>query len=250
MIIYFSGTGNSRSVARLLSEKLGDSDIIPVDADTLDNPAALTSTLPCVWVMPVHSWGLPKAAKSALTAWDVTAPAHYLVLTCGDDTGLAHKQWHAIAASRGWITRGMWSVQMPNTYISLPGFDVDSPELTAAKLEAMPQRVEEISSRIAAGSDECDVVTGSMPGLKTRLIYPLFMRYLTSPRRFRCDAARCIGCGRCVKACPLSNIVLDPIESTPRYGNRCTLCLACYHVCPQHAISYGSSRRKGQYYLD
>lgn len=250
MIIYFSGTGNSRRVATLLAEKLGDSDIIAVDSATLDNPQPLTSAGPCVWVMPVHSWGLPKAARSALTAWDVTAPSHSLVLTCGDDTGLAHRQWQSLAASRGWHTRGMWSVQMPNTYVSLPGFDVDSPELTASKLEAMPARVEAISRAIAAGSDECDVVTGSVPGLKTRIIYPLFMRCLTSPRRFKCDTGRCIGCGKCVKACPLSNIVLDPVESTPRYGDRCTLCLACYHVCPQHAISYGASRRKGQYYLD
>ena len=31
-------------------------------------------------------------------------------------------------------------------------------------------------------------------------------------------------------------------------GNGLTSCLACYHVCPKHAVQYGRrTKRKGQY---
>ena len=31
-------------------------------------------------------------------------------------------------------------------------------------------------------------------------------------------------------------------------GMDCTSCLACYHVCPKHAVQYGRrTKRKGQY---
>ena len=33
------------------------------------------------------------------------------------------------------------------------------------------------------------------------------------------------------------------------WGMDCTSCLACYHVCPQHAVQYGKrTKDKGQYF--
>jgi len=35
----------------------------------------------------------------------------------------------------------------------------------------------------------------------------------------------------------------------PVWGMDCTSCLACYHVCPQHAVQYGKrTKDKGQYF--
>ena len=79
------------------------------------------------------------------------------------------------------------------------------------------------------------------------MVYPLFMASLTSPSHFKVDEKRCIGCGRCERRCPLSNVKLSA-EHVPTWGKNCTMCLACYHVCPSHAINYGPfTSGKGQY---
>lgn len=46
----------------------------------------------------------------------------------------------------------------------------------------------------------------------------------------------CIGCGKCVKECPLDNIVLNK-RKRPEWGNNCELCLICEMVCPVQAIN-------------
>lgn len=41
------------------------------------------------------------------------------------------------------------SVIMPNTYVLMKGFDVDTPEVADAKLKAMPDRVAHIAAKSA-----------------------------------------------------------------------------------------------------
>ncbi|WP_446776238.1 EFR1 family ferrodoxin, partial [Macellibacteroides fermentans] len=56
----------------------------------------------------------------------------------------------------------------------------------------------------------------------------------------------CISCGLCEKACPVHNI---RVVDKPVWGEFCTSCLACYHVCPQQAVQYGkATRNKHQYF--
>ena len=38
------------------------------------------------------------------------------------------------------------------------------------------------------------------------------------------------------------------VTDKPQWGNNCTQCLGCYHICPLHAVQYGkATRAKGQY---
>ncbi len=46
----------------------------------------------------------------------------------------------------------------------------------------------------------------------------------------------CIGCKICVNACPAANIKIDNI---PKFGTKCTMCMACTMKCPKGAINPG-----------
>lgn len=38
------------------------------------------------------------------------------------------------------------------------------------------------------------------------------------------------------------------VTDRPVWGDNCTQCLACYHICPVHAVEYGKvTAKKGQY---
>jgi ferredoxin/flavodoxin len=44
----------------------------------------------------------------------------------------------------------------------------------------------------------------------------------------------CMGCGLCEKSCPKNNID----HTTKTYSNKCIMCTRCIHSCPVNAISY------------
>lgn len=254
MIIYFSGTGNSRHVASLLQQRM-KGEMVKIDAKSIDTASTThlspDSDEPLIWVFPIYSWGVPPVVVKYMSAinGDLARNKHYMVCTCGDDIGLAHKQWRDIMRSRGWNAVTAYSVQMPNTYVTFPGFDIDTEEVEADKLSRCCKRIDHIVSCIKSGTPGDDVVTGGMKWIKSRMIYPLFIRRMMSPRPFHYLDNQCIGCGLCVKACPMDNVTLDE-NHRPQWGDNCAMCLACYHACPKHAVAYGRlTDKKGQYRL-
>lgn len=212
-----------------------------------------------IWVFPVYSWGVPPYVLDIIRTVNIpdeTAVLHHAVMTCGDDCGLADTMWRKAITRRDWKDGCVMSVQMPNNYVCLPGFDVDSTKVESEKLAAYPSRVKSVADEImraeSLGQPTTDIVRGAFAWVKTRVIYPWFVRHAMNPKHFSVSDA-CISCGKCAKSCPLGNITMhtagnDPKSSQPAWGTDCAGCLGCYHTCPVHAIGYTSAtRNKGQY---
>ncbi len=253
-IICFSGTGNSLAVARLLARLLEDTELITLEHDTLADIISGHRRVEAdniIWVCPVYSWGLPPVMTDVMRNADIRpGTAHDLVVTCGDDCGQVARQWRRLMKARGFDPVGAYSVQMPNTYVLMSGFDVDKAEVRDAKLAAFAERTARVAASIKERAQCDDTVKGSFAWFKSRIIYPWFMRYAISPAPFHCDPARCTGCGQCARNCPLDNITMHPTDDgqRPTWGDNCTQCLRCYHICPVHAVRYGKKAdKKGQY---
>lgn len=240
MIICFSGTGNSLLVARELCGRLGGEIVELTGEVLLDPPGRLIRVPPgepVVWVFPVYSWGVPPVVVAFMRRCKLLADPltlHYMVCTCGDDIGMADHQWSKIAGRRGFNPRAAFSVTMPNTYVNLKGFDVDSPEVASGKVEAMPERVRAIVEAMRRGFAGSDVVRGRWAWVKTAVIYSVFCLFYMSPKPFHVTDS-CNGCGLCARSCPMRNISGE----RPQWGSTCAMCLRCYHVCPRHAVAYG-----------
>lgn len=170
-----------------------------------------------------------------------------MVSTCGDDIGETHVMWRRLIHECDWTPCATFSVIMPNTYVLLPGFDVDSKAIEQDKLDQAPERIEAIAKKINSGWEGDDVTTGSFKRMKTAWFYPFFMRHLTSPKPFHAVKDSCIKCGRCIKTCPMDNITWGK-DKYPLWNENCEMCLACYHCCPVHSVAYGNkTAKKGQY---
>lgn len=172
---------------------------------------------------------------------------HYMVATCGDDIGLAHREWRRAITRRGWRACSAFSVQMPNTFVAMKGFTLDPEPVAKAKLEASRDRVAHIIEQISNNPDSTadDVVTGKWAWLKTKIINPLFVTFVQTPRPFYADES-CKSCGRCARNCPVRTITME--NGRPEWKGDCVLCMRCYHYCPSHSIHYGSATNgKGQY---
>ncbi len=249
MIVCFTGTGNSLFVARKLHELSGDR-LIVLENDLLTKPGTIEGNPDrIIWVFPTYSWGVPPVVIRFIREATVEVSEkcdHFMVTTCGDDIGNCHKMWRNEIKRRGWKPMAAFSVTMPNTYVNMTGFDVDSPELEKKKIDLAADRIRHIANQITLKSTDDDVVRGSWPWVKTSLIYPWFIRFEMSADRFKVNTGLCTSCGLCSRNCPTRNIVMT--DGSPKWNNNCARCLRCYHICPVHAIRYGKATdTKGQY---
>ena len=250
MIFYFSGVGNSAWVARKLADKLQDR-VLPI-AEEIRTPMEYTLAPGerVGFVYPVYGWEPPKIVLDFVREMKISQAPEYLyfVCTCGDDTGKTADVFMAALQAKGWKSHASYSILMPDTYVCLPGFDIDGEDELKRKLDNASARVdfiaEELSRKVIMDKPGC--FEGAFPKVKTYVLGGLFRKFLMSPKPFHATDA-CISCGLCEKRCPVHNI---KVEGKPQWGDDCTMCLACYHACPVHAIQYGGrTKNKGQYKL-
>ena len=50
------------------------------------------------------------------------------------------------------------------------------------------------------------------------------------------DKDACVGCGLCVKDCPMHVYELQNSVSVPVRPNNCMGCLSCHEICPSQAL--------------
>ena len=53
--------------------------------------------------------------------------------------------------------------------------------------------------------------------------------------KLKINADKCVGCGLCVKLCPMNNITVASGKAVS--GNQCTMCYRCINKCPKQAIT-------------
>ena len=126
---------------------------------------------PLFLVFPVHSWG-PAVPMSdfidRLVVDDYAGQPIYIVCVCGDDCGRTDKIVDKMLRRKGLQLTSVFSVQMPNNYILLPGFDVDAPSVVAEKLNAASARIQAIVEAVRSG----DALWERMGGIDRVLIDP------------------------------------------------------------------------------
>ncbi len=62
-------------------------------------------------------------------------PYIYFACTCGDNCGLTEKVFRKAVEAKGWNLSACFSVQMPETYIGMAGFKLDSEKNAQLKID-------------------------------------------------------------------------------------------------------------------
>lgn len=245
MILCFSGTGNSRYCADVLANHLGDEVLDLHDALRSQIALDLVSGRPWVILTPTYAWQLPHLVRDLLHTANLSGDERvYFVMTCGSDTGDAHRHNKALCQMLGLRYMGTAEIVMPENYIAM--FDVPSQEEARIIIRRAQPALEAAARHIAAG----EVIPEHRPrlgdGLKSGLINQAFYPLFVKAKAFTVSDT-CIHCGKCARDCVTDNIRM--VDGKPVWGDRCTHCMACICLCPAQAIEYGKkSQGKPRYH--
>lgn len=248
MILYFTGTGNSRYVARKISEEIND-EVVSINQlikqESKDELISINK--PFIFVCPTYAWRLPKVVTEFIRKTKFSGSNKvYFIMTCGEDTAKAINYIQKLCDDKGWELKGMAEIKMPENYIAL--FPIPDKETSKKIIQESDKLIYKISSDIRNENNFNIIAPSGLNGtIKSGITNIAFYKFIVHAKGFY-STNQCIGCGKCVNLCPLNNISLK--NEKPTWKNKCTHCMACICGCPTKAIEYkNKTQNKERYYL-
>jgi ferredoxin len=243
-IYYFSGTGNSLSVARDIA-KITNGKLIPV-ASVIKQGNVNANADVVGFVFPIHDFKPPDIIlKFIKKLSEIDSKYLFAVGTYGFMPLNAMKTLDKeIKTCGGRLSLG-FVVEMPHSGIGYRTITIDEQNKMfknwKRKLEVISEYVHKRRKGILETRNILfhfvfsGLVFKVLPSLLP-LIWHITMKGWKS-LEFVSDE-KCDGCGICVRICPVDNI--EMIDNRPSWSNHCISCFACLQWCPKESIQAGS----------
>lgn len=247
MILYFTGTGNSRYLAKRIAEALGDELLSMNDRIKAGDTSPVTSDERLVIVTPTYAWRIPRIVRDWLAETDFPRGTQtWFVMTCGSEIGNAAKYNRALCQEKQLTYMGTAQIIMPENYIAM----FNAPQAEEAR--QIVAKAEPDIDRVISVIAENQAFTPPRNNLYDRFmsgpVNPIFYSFFVKANAFTVGDA-CTGCGQCAGLCPMNNITIQ--NGKPVWGGDCTHCMACICRCPAETVEYGKkSLGKPRYHFE
>lgn len=235
MVFYFSGTGNSRFVARNIARVLGQELADITEYTKKQERPVFCETGVYVFVCPSYM-SAPARSMTDFIEWAgfPSGIKAYFIVTCAASMGITPRVASELCAKKGFEYMGAAQIEMPQNYIAL--FNTKQVEENIDIIEKAEIEIERISGLIKEGKMIETKKIGAVEYSVTKWVRDVYYKDFMKAAKFRATD-KCISCRKCVNICPLSNISMK--DDRPLWGRNCTHCMACINQCPADAIEYG-----------
>lgn len=235
MILYFSGTGNSRYIAEKIAEQTQDEMLSINDRIKNKNNDDINVNGNLIIVTPTYAWRIPRIVYDWIfNTQFINVKNVWFVMSCGAEMGNADKYNRELCRQKDFHYMGTAQVIMPENYIAL--FDAPENEEAISIVQNAQTDIETIIKLINENKEfikpRNNLYDRFMSGPVNVAFYPLFVK----SKAFHVKET-CIGCEKCAQLCCLNNIRI--VDKKPIWENNCTHCMACINYCPTQAIEYG-----------
>ncbi len=244
MILFFSGTGNSRFVAKCIAEETGDklvdtkeyiregkSVVFSEDDTFIFISPVYVSAPPIIFLNFIKRSQFPKYSKA------------YFIMTCAGGMGGAPGYCRQLALEKELTYMGTAEIMMPQNYIAL--FKIKTSEENRLVIQKAITELKKLVETIKLSDPFPNPHMKSWEFLSTRMILDLYYKCFISAKKFTVTN-KCISCGKCTVECPMKNIEIH--NGKPTWGTHCTHCMACINLCPKEAVEYGKRTLKKNRY--
>lgn len=236
MVLWFSGTGNSQYLANEIAKELGQEVVSIFDKIKNQDYSPINSADSMIFCVPTYAWRIPIVVSDWIEKTEFTGNKNaYFVMSCGGEISNAEKYIKKLCAKKGFKYMGVKEIVMPENYIAMFG----APEEDEARdiIRKVAPLIHSVVQNIKSGEPIKAPKASAIDKLKSGIVNTAFYSICVKDKKFYVTEG-CIGCGACVKLCPLNNITMD--DGKPRWNGNCTHCMSCICKCPSSAIEYGS----------
>ena len=245
MILYFTGTGNSRFVAEALADQLDDDTVNILPFIKENKAGTFTSDKPYGFVFPIYLSAIPVVVKDFIRRSHFNGNEKcYFFATCKAAMGITPNEASSIIKKNLTDKKYMGSVKinMPQNYIYM--FTMTPKEeqekLYSGALEAVKHCAESIRNGQPLEGKPVNVFEYGI----TKPVEKMYNAWGTGTKKFSASDA-CVSCGLCEKNCPMNSIVME--NGKPKWIKKCIHCMACVNNCPKQAIECGKRAGKERY---
>lgn len=224
-ICYFSATGNCLYVAKRIGGTL-----LSIPQLMKQNDIEITDDAVGI-VAPVYAVEMPMMVKDFLSKAKIKTDYFFFVYTYGMGYAAAFAHVEQVCREKGLKLSYINAIQMVDNY--LPGFEMQNQIDTLPK-KNVEEQIKKLLSDIASRVETPVKITAAdkaQMAMYQKMLAKLILCKDTAQGYIVTD--NCTRCGICAKVCPADNIT---VTDKVRFANRCEVCYACLHNCPQNAI--------------
>ncbi|WP_425447023.1 EFR1 family ferrodoxin [Dethiothermospora halolimnae] len=235
-IIFFSGTGNTKYIAKSFEENFKNKDI-EIDITSIENIRRFDIKNIDFLVIgaPIYADNVPeffiKWLKENIPYAEKMIPI--ILFTTQVSTGAGVHIMERIMTDKNYKVVIKTSFSMPNNYYYAM-FSKTPEKRVKEMISNGKNKVEELVEKFLQGKEVKDRGTRSRVFL-AKAVGKMFSSVGKKQAQKLTVTEDCIKCGLCVRKCPSNNIILkDKIT----FKENCYVCTRCIHICPVNAIRY------------
>ncbi len=238
IIVYFSGTGNTKFVAMQMKHYFEDQGV-SVDIHSIEDDFKIKDDLYdfVVFGSPKYYEYTPyffqNWLKNNVPVFKKATPA-IVYLTGVAPTKTSFNSEEAILRNKNCNVVISKTIRMPNNYLVSFFRPTTSEDNSAYTFEAST-----CSKKIVASFLKGEVSKEKVRPVTAHLCKDVSKYYGKrtgrAARHFSADDT-CIQCGLCIKSCPTKNITLNNNQIS--FSDKCIMCTRCINICPNNSIIY------------
>ena len=246
-IFYFTGTGNSLSVAKNIGNELGDAELVSIPEVINGNIESNTPVIGIVF--PVYMWGMPNMVVDFVQKLEIKEDQYiFAVTTCAGQPGEALVQLQKILQNKGTDLKAGFAVkEAPNTiqedniFIRVAMLVERNSKVTKSGKERLSDIVNVIENKKKHEPETSSIVLNKFGNF----VYRMGMSRINTMGKFWTDE-NCSLCLNCQRICPSNNIEL--VDNELHWNQNCEFCQACVQWCPKEAIHIKNEDPKKRYH--
>ncbi len=245
MIVYYSGTGNSKYAAYMLSYFLGDKTVSANDYIKSHKAFNKADDKRWVFICPIYVFSPAKIFEDFIKNGNFGGSKDvWFIMTGAGTKSVSGEYYKKICREKGFNYMGTAHIAMPQNYICY--FTIKSKKENSEIIKNAKKDILLLGEKILNKEKFIEDKTNKAEYISTVLVRNPYYKLFVKAKKFNVNND-CISCGKCVKICPLNNIILS--GGNPKWGKNCTHCMGCINICPKNAINYGrKTQNKPRYF--